>query len=124
MTTSTQLLRDLNEAYFTIVRDNQKKGIIMSRRQICELIARSPAPRLYITPDRARRLMFNYTKYRARKYQASGKHEEFYRRYQQLPKEQRNSLNIQNLIDQPAPSFYLTAAYIDRFLYKIHDNRK
>lgn len=121
---STQLVSDLDALFSSIVRDNEKKGVFMTRLQICELISKSPAPRLYITPEQARRLMYNYERYKAKKYSVSGKHEEFYRRYVLLPANQRTYSNISRIIEQPAPSFYLSASYINRILYNIYDRRK
>lgn len=121
---SNSLLQDLDALYTSIVVSNTSKGIIMNRRQICEIIAQSPAPRLYINPDRARILTFNFPKYCAKKYHVSGKHAEFYRRYSALPPKMRTMMNIQKLLDQPAPSFYLAPAYISKLLYKIYDKRK
>lgn len=119
-----QLLKDLDALYTSIVVSNTKNGILMSRMQICEKIANSPAPRLYISPERARFLTFNYHRYRAKKYKAIGKHAEFYRRYCALPPEQRSMQNIIKILEQPAPSFYLSAEYISRILYRIYDRRE
>lgn len=119
-----QLLKDLDALYTSIVVANSKNGTSMTRMQICEQIAASPAPRLYISPERARFLTFNFPRNCAKKYKATGKHAEFYRRYCALPPEQRSMQNIIKTLDQPAPSFYLSAEYIYKILYRIYDRRE
>ena len=119
-----QLLKDLDALYTAIVVENAKTGIVMSRMQVCEQIANSPAPRLYISPERARYLTFNFQRYKAKKYKAIGKHAEFYRRYCALPPERRSMPNIIKILEQPTPSFYLSAGYIYRILYNIYDRRE
>lgn len=118
------LIQDLNTLYLRIVRDNTRKGILMTRRQICDIISRSPAPRLYITPEYAQRVLRTFPKYSARHYGSGGKHLELYNRYAALPPEERTLSNLNKIIDQPASSFYLSSQYIYRLLYKIYDKRK
>lgn len=124
----SQLLDDLDSLYKKIVVQNSSEGRIMSRREICEIIANSPAPRLYLTPERARKLTFNFDKYRApassHKRGKAAMHAEFYRRYLELPKEMRSMTNIERIIGEPAPSFYLSAHRINKLLYKVYDRRK
>lgn len=124
----SQLLKDLDDLYKKIVQNNNAEGRIMSRAEICKIIADSPAPRLYISPERARRLTFNFDKYRApdnsHKHGKAAMHAEFYRRYLELPKELRSITNIERIIEQPAPSFYLSPHRIYKLLYKIYDRRK
>ena len=123
-----QLILDLNEVYTTIVRQNLKDGIMMSRREICEKIATMPAPRLYISPEHARLLTYSYNRISSkgnnREYRAAAKHAEFYRRYNSLPANARSLQNIMALLQEPAPSFYLSPERINRLLYKIYDRRK
>ena len=118
------LLQDLDALYTSIVSYNAKHGIIMSRMQICEQIATMPAPRLYISLNRARILTFNFERYRAKKHKVTGRHLEFYRRWLALPPSQRTTQSIPALLDQPAPSFYLSPKYIYRTLYRIYDRRE
>lgn len=124
----SQLLKDLDDLYKKIVQNNNAEGRIMSRYEICKIIADSPAPRLYISPERARKLTFNYEKYRApdnsHKHGKAAMHAEFYRRYLELPKELRSITNIERIIEQPAPSFYLSPHRIYKLLYKVYDRRK
>lgn len=127
---SSQLLADLDAVYKEIVTHNAKEGIIMNRLEICEVISRSPAPRLYISPEKAHRLTFNFEKNSARRdgreHRASAKHAEFYRRYMELPANMRSYHNICRILEQPAPSFYLSPHRISKLLYKVyeHDRRK
>lgn len=118
------LIKDLDALYTSIVSFNAKNGIVMSRMQICEKIATMPAPRLYISLERARILTFNFARYRAKKYKATGKHLEFYRRWCALPPAQRSMQNIATILEQPAPSFYLSPKYIYRTLYRVYDRRE
>lgn len=124
----SQLLQDLDNLYKKIVIQNTAEGRIMSRHEVCEIIANSHAPRLYISPERARKLTFNFDKYRApegsHKRGKAAMHAEFYRRYLALPKELRSITNIERIIEQPAPSFYLSPHRIYKLLYKVYDRRK
>lgn len=122
-TLSRQLLEDLDALFTKIVTRNSKEGIVMTRWDICELISRSPAPRLYISPERAIRLTYGFDKYSARHYHA-GAHREFQRRYLALPENMRSPMNIQKILEEPAPSFYLSPYRIYKLLYKIYDRRK
>lgn len=124
MLNKTTLLRDLDSLYTSIVVHNTKNDIRMQRKQICEIISRSPAPKLYITVDHARRILSNYHKHRASKYYNSAMHQELWQRWQALPPEERTTARLQEIINQPAPSFYLSAKYIYVLLYKIYDRKK
>ena len=121
----TSLLQDLDAIRKSIVVRNFKKNIIMPQSEICEIIAHSPAPRLYITPERARRLLAGFPNC-----QASGSnnamYQELYKRYSELPPEKRNFLNLPAIIFQPAPSFYLSPLYIKKLLIKVYgkNNRR
>lgn len=118
---NTTLINDLDAAYTALIRDNEKKGIIMNRRQICARLSKTPASRLYITPDYARRILRNFPKYCASRYGATGKHKELFDRYSRLPPEERTLMNITKIINQPAKSFYLSPKYIYVLLYKVYD---
>lgn len=115
----TSLLQDLDAIRKSIVVRNFKKNIIMPQSEICEIIAHSPAPRLYVTPERARRLLAGFPNC-----QASGSnnamYQELYKRYSELPPEKRNFLNLPAIIFQPAPSFYLSPLYIKKLLIKVY----
>ena len=50
------LLTDLDKIFKSIVVANHRDGRIMTRREICNIIANFPAPRLYITPEYALRV--------------------------------------------------------------------
>lgn len=120
----SQLVHDLDVLYTGIVRQNSAEGRIMSRKEICEIISTLPAPRLYITPERARRLTFNFCKYSAgtgRKYRAAAMNAEAHRRVLGLPKGMRTIQNVERVISQPAPSFYLSPSRINQILYKAYD---
>jgi hypothetical protein len=121
MQTSSQLIQDLDALYTQIVVRNAKEGIEMSRLEVCELIAQSPAPRLYISPDRALYISHNFDKYASKRFfRCSAKHQEFHRRFLELPKNMRNLTNIRRILDEPAPSFYLSAERINKLLYKVY----
>jgi hypothetical protein len=121
MQKSSQLIQDLDALYTQIVVRNNKEGIEMSRLEVCELIAQSPAPRLYISPDRALYISRNFDKYAAKRFfRSSAKHQEFYRRFLELPKNMRNLTNIRRILDEPAPSFYLSVERINKLLYKVY----
>lgn len=121
MQKSSQLIQDLDALYTQIVVRNSKEGIEMSRLEVCEIIAQSPAPRLYINPDRALYISRNFDKYASKRFfRCSAKHQEFHRRFLELPKNMRNLTNIRRILDEPAPSFYLSAERINKLLYKVY----
>lgn len=121
MQKSSQLIQDLDALYTQIVVRNAKEGIEMSRLEVCEIIAQSPAPRLYINPDRALYISRNFDKYASKRFfRCSAKHQEFHRRFLELPKNMRNLTNIRRILDEPAPSFYLSAERINKLLYKVY----
>ena len=121
---SSLLIQDLDAAYTSISNHYRLNGIFKTRRQICDIISQSPAPRLYITPEYASRILKAFPKYSARRYGSTGKHRELYERYRSLPPEERNIDGIIKIINQPAPSFYLSSTYIYILLYRIYDGRK
>lgn len=120
----SQLINDLDALYTRIIRQNAAENRIMSRKEICEIISKSSAPRLYVTAERARRLTFNFNKYCAKQgrcYRTAAMNAEVYRRVLELPKGMRTIQNIESVINQPAPSFYLSPSRINQLLYKAYD---
>ena len=126
--TTLQLIADLDALYTSILRRNIKEGILMSNEQIYQLMSESPAPRLYLSPDKAIRLAYNSSNKTIRicghKFRSGLKHQEFYHRLSSLPPSMRTPKNIINLLEAPAPSFYLGPDRIKKLLYKVYDRRK
>lgn len=120
MSQDTILLKDLRDYYDRIVSETRREGRILTRMEICHIIAQSPAPRIYVTPDYATRIVKSISQKKAF---AQGsyrkkKHEELYRRYMSLPPEKRNKNGIRTIIEEPANSFFLSPYRINILLYK------
>lgn len=120
------LLDDLDSIFKSILVSNTREGRVMTRRQVCDIIAKSPAPRLYITPEYALRVARGYPRCGAHKTTQSKMHQEVRRRYYSLPTEMRTLTNIAKAISQPAESFYLTPENISALLYRVYakNNRR
>ena len=125
-TAKKMLLKDLDEVYKSIIVANTREGRIMTRRQVCELIARSPAPRLYITPEYALRIFRGHPRCgtHTNSYRVAAMQQELRSRILSLPENMRTLANIAKVIAEPAPSFYLSSRRIYDFLYKVYDRRK
>ena len=123
-TVKEMLLKDLDEVFKSILISNHREGRIMSRRQICDIIAQHPAPRLYITPEYALRVFRGYPRCGAHIYRTASMQQELRSRILSLPDDKRTLTNIAKVITQPAPSFYLSSQRIYDLLYKIYDRRK
>ena len=117
---SPLLLSDLLALYTGIVQENFRNGVFWNRRKICIKIASLPAPRLYITPRYARRIILVMEKGRLRAHSPwrSRQHRELYRRWLSLPEAERTPESLDKILSEPAPSFYLSPARINILLYK------
>ena len=127
-TAKEMLLKDLDAVFKSIVISNNREGRIMTRREICDIIAKSPAPRLYITPEYALRIFRGDVRCGARtnSYRVSAMQQELRKRISSLPKNMRSISNIAKVIAEPAPSFYLSPRRIYDFLYQVYakNNRR
>ena len=119
-----QLLKDLDTIFQSIVKANIREGRKMTRRQICDIIASTPAPRLYILPEYALRVLRSNPGCGARSYHSSAMQQELRFRYLALPENMRTLPNITEIIMQPAPSFYISSSRIYDLLYKVYNRRK
>ena len=120
------LLNDLDEVYKSIVVANHREGRIMTRREICNIIAKSPAPRLYITPEYALRVFRGDRRCGASvsSYHATAMQQELRSRILALPENMRSLANIAKVIAEPAPCFYLSSYRIYDFLYKVYRRKQ
>lgn len=120
------LLNDLDEVYKSIVVANHREGRIMTRREICNIIAKSPAPRLYITPEYALRVFRGDRRCGAsvNSYHATAMQQELRSRILALPENMRSLANIAKVITEPAPSFYLSSYRIYDFLYQVYRRKQ
>ena len=120
------LLADLDEVYSSIVAANNREGRVMTRRQICDIISKSPAPRLYITPEYAMRILRGHPRCGARthSYRVAAMQQEMRSRVLALPENQRSLADIAKAIAEPAQSFYLSSRRIYDFLYQVYNRRK
>ena len=127
-TAKEMLLKDLDAVFKSIVISNNREGRIMTRREVCDIIAKSPAPRLYITPEYALRIFRGDVRCGARtnSYRVSVMQQELKKRISALPKNMRSISNIAKVIAEPAPSFYLSPRRIYDFLYQVYakNNRR
>ncbi len=117
---SSILSQDLYKAYTQIKRDYESRGYYLSRREICLLISQSPAPRFYITPSTAlRRIVtpMEYGRALPSRGQRNKMHREIYERYIKLRPTFGRDIAIQQAINQPAPSWYLSSRHINKLLY-------
>jgi hypothetical protein len=119
-----EMLRDLDAAYRSIVVRNAKEGCYLSRMDVCKILAKSPAPRLYITPEYAMRVIKGHPRCQSSTYSTSRMHQELLARYNSLPEGSRTLVNVEMIINQPAPSFYLSPIRISDLLYKVYDRRE
>lgn len=113
---NSQLLSDLFSLYKSLIREHPCK----TRREICILISQSPAPRMYFSVEYARRVISVMSLGGRRSHDPIRfrKHHELYRRWLSLPINEQNIEGLQNIISQPAPSFYLSPDRINYLLYK------
>lgn len=120
------LLDDLDAVFKSILVSNNRQGKIMSRREVCELISKMPAPRLYITPEYALRVARGDARCGAYKTISRDMHQEVRRRYHALPPNMRSLTGIATVIAQPAESFYLIPSRISKLLYQVYakNNRR
>lgn len=120
------LLKDLDEVYSSIVATNHREGRVMTRRQICDIISKSPAPRLYITPEYALRILRGHPRCGARtnSYRVAAMQQEMRSRILALPENRRSLADIAKAIAEPAPSFYLSSRRIYDFLYKVYRRKQ
>ena len=114
------LIEDLTVCYYSILRHSPN----LTRMEVCRLIAKSSAPRFYVSPSYARRIIRDITigKPRATCSRAAEEHRELYHRWQLL--DDKSPESLQQLLNSPAPSFYLSAHRINKLLYKYYDRRK
>jgi hypothetical protein len=119
-----EMLHALDQAYKAIVVTAAKEGRYLSRLKVCEIIANSPAPRLFITPEYAMRVIKGHPRCQSVTYGTSRMHKELLARYEALPEDSRTFINIEKIINQPAPSFYLSPIRISDLLYMVYDRRK
>lgn len=120
------LLDDLDAVFKSILISNNRQGKIMSRKEVCELISKMPAPRLYITAGYALRVARGDARCGAHKTISRDMHQEVRRRYHSLPPNMRTLTNIDKVIAQPAESFYLIPSRISKLLYQVYakNNRR
>lgn len=118
-----QLLKDLEEAYYRILRQSRLEGKNLTRHQICDIISQIPAPRIYASPNYVNRLLRESTP-KAKAYASSGKQQEIIKRFAGIPVSERSIEVISSKLQQPAPSFYLSSKYIYILLYNLYDKRK
>ena len=121
------LMNDLDTIFKSILVANNREGRIMYRKQICEQISRMPAPRLYITPEYALRVVRGHPRCGAIKAQWSKRQqEEVRRRYYSLPEDARTLTNLAKALEQPAESFYIPPKQISNLLYQVYakNNRR
>ena len=115
-----ELCNDLYKEFIRIKREHESRGIFLPRIEIGKIIQSGPAPRFYITPSTALRCVVrplekkNTLAARGRRAQM---HRELFRRYLQLRETYGRERAIQMAIEQPAPSYYLSARSICNLLY-------
>lgn len=115
------LINDLDSIFKSILIENNRCGRIMHRKQICEQISKMPAPRLYISPEYALRVVRNHPRCGALKAQGCKRQqEEVRRRYNSLPEDARTLSNLARLLEQPAESFFLPPKQISNLLYEVY----
>ena len=114
------LLDDLDALFKSILVSNNRRGKVMSRKEVCEQISKMPAPRLYITPEYALRVARGDAHCGANKTISRDMHQEVRRRYYSLPPDMRTLTNIAKVIAQPADSFYLIPSRISKLLYSVY----
>ena len=120
------LLTDLDKVFKSIITANHREGRIMTRREICNIIAKFPAPRLYITPEYALRVFRGHHRCGAstNSYRATDMQQELRSRILSLPENMRTIANIAKVIEKPAPSFYLSPYRIHDLLYKVYRRKQ
>lgn len=119
------LMNDLDAAFKSIITANTREGRIMHRPEICEIISKLPAPRIYVTPEYALRVVRGYPRCGARKASLKMKQQdEIRRRYNSLPSDMRTLANLAKLLAQPAECFYITPLQISNILYELLHAKK
>lgn len=121
------LMNDLDSIFKSILVANNREGRIMYRKQICEQISRMSAPRLYITPEYALRVVRGHPRCGAVKAQwCKRQQEEVRRRYYSLPEDARTLTNLAKVLEEPAESFFLPPKQISNLLYQVYakNNRR
>lgn len=113
------LIGDLHSAYWNIVQENTRRGIVQTRHQVCLHLSQLPAPRFYVSLSYAKRIINSMSRGLPRvsrhRYLL---HRDIYTRWLSLPESERTDSAILGILSQPAPSYYLSAVRISKLLYK------
>lgn len=119
------LMNDLDSAFTSIITTNAREGRIMFRNEICEMISKLPAPRIYVTPEYAMRVVRGYPRCGALKNSLKMKQQaEIRRRYYSLPPNMRTLSNLAKVLAEPAECFYVNPQQISIILYKVLHAKK
>ena len=119
------LMNDLDNLFKSILITNQLEGRIAYRLQICEQISKLPAPRLYVTPEYALRVIRGYSRCGAEiPSRRKRQQDEVRRRYYSIPEDIRSLPNLGKVLAEPAESFYLSPKQISNLLYRVYAKNK
>lgn len=114
------LVNDLYTSYYHILKENPK----LTRSQICEILSNYPAPRFYTTLTYAWRIVRDMSagRPRASRYRCADMHRDIYNRW--VAQSEHTEESLRQIIESPAPSFYLSKHRIKKLLYSYYDRRK
>ena len=118
-------MNDLDAAFKSIITTNAREGRIMFRNEICEMISKLPAPRIYVTPEYALRVVRGYSRCGAKKGLLKMKQQDELRRgYYSLPPTMRTLSNLAKVLAEPAEFFYVNPQRIYLILFKVLHAKK
>ncbi len=121
---------DVTRAFFETMKKVRKDNPLATQNDVIEQAVKSEAPRFYVTFENARR----YVSLMARKKQIPivnknklEMYKEIYRRYLKRIRESSEHYRfviLENIIEEPAPSFYLDEETFKGIVYRTLRERK
>lgn len=115
--------KSIKSAYFDVMKSIQKKTRYVSTNEIIQELMKKEAPRFYISFESTRRIISKM--HRGIRLDISNKNKlsmfnEIYKRYLEEVKEHDcpNYYILEQIIEQPAPSYYLNLKSMKSIVYK------
>ena len=121
---------DVTRAFFAAMKEVRKTNPLATQNDIIEQAVHSSAPRFYVTFENARRYISLMLRKKSIPIVNKNKLEmynEIYRRYLKRLHESREHtrfLILENIIEEPAPSFYIDEETFKGIVYKTLRERK
>lgn len=118
----------IKEAYFDTIKSLRKVMPYISTEEVIQEVMKKEAPRFFITYDNARRIIS--LMHRGKPIHVSNEnklcmYQEIYRRFLQCKQEMKvpGYCVLKNIIEQPAPSYYVAIDTMRGIIYKSLKNK-